>query len=265
MGFLQGKRILITGIASPRSIAYGIAKACHREGAELAFTYAMDRFKDRITSIAKDFGSDLVYQMDVSKDEEIAAVADQLKERWGYVDGIVHSIAFAPREAICGDFLDGCSREAFRTAMEISAYSFPARAKAFRPLMKGRQASLLTMTYLGAERIVPNYNTMGPCKAALESATRFMAESLGADGIRVNAISAGPIRTLAAAGIKDFQVLLSIMEKAAPLRRTVTIEEVGNTAAFLLSDMASGITADTIYVDAGFHSVAVGTELPAAS
>lgn len=265
MGILQGKRILITGIASPRSIAYGIAKACHREGAELAFTYALDRFKERITSIAAEFGSNLVYQMDVSKDEEIAAVAANLKEAWGYVDGIVHSVAFAPREAICGDFLEGCTRDAFRTAMEISAYSFPAMARAFRPLMQGRKASLLTMTYLGAERVVPNYNTMGPCKAALEAATRFMAESLGPQGIRVNAISAGPIRTLAAAGIKDFSVLLNLMEKAAPLRRTVTIDEVGNTAAFLLSDYASGITADTIYVDAGFHSVAIGADLGAAS
>lgn len=257
MGFLAGKKLLITGVISNRSIAYGIAEACHREGAELAFTYVGDRFRDRVTEFAKTFGSDIVLPMDVGSDEQIADVVKVLGEKWGGLDGVVHSIGFAPREAICGDFLDGFSREAFKVAMDISAYSFPALAKACLPLMEGRQASVLTLTYLGSERVVPNYNTMGLAKAALESSTRYLAASLGPKGIRANAISAGPIKTLAASGIKDFSKLLNIMETSAPLGRTVTIQEVGNTAAFLLSDLASGITGDIIYVDAGFHAVAV--------
>lgn len=258
MGFLNGKRILITGVLSNRSIAYGIAKACKREGAELAFTYASERGKDRIVKFAEEFGSNICLPLDVTSDEQIAGAVEGIKEAWGYLDGFVHSIGFAPKEAIAGDFLEGMSRSAFQTAMDISAYSFPAMAKAFLPLMQGRQASILTLTYLGSERTVPNYNTMGLCKAALESATRYIAGSLGPQGIRANAISAGPIRTLAAAGIKDFSSILSYMESTAPLRRTVTTEEVGNTAAFLLSDLASGITGDVVYVDAGFHGVAVG-------
>lgn len=260
MGFLSGKKLLITGVISNRSIAYGIAQACHREGAELAFTYVGDRFHDRVAEFAKEFGSDICLPMDVSSDEQIAAVVASLKEKWGCLDGFVHSIGFAPREAIAGDFLDGISREAFKIAMDISAYSFPALAKACLPLMEGRQASVLTLTYLGSERVVPNYNTMGLAKAALEASTRYLASSLGAKGIRANAISAGPIKTLAASGIKDFSKLLGIMEHSAPLGRTVTIQEVGNTAAFLLSDLASGITGDIVYVDAGFHAVAVGSQ-----
>lgn len=255
MGFLAGKKLLITGVLSNRSIAYGIAKACHREGAELAFTYVGERFADRVAGFAAEFGSDLCLPMDVGSDEEIAAVAAKLSERWGGLDGFVHSIGFAPREAISGDFLDGISRDAFRVAMDISAYSFPALAKAFMPLMKGRNASILTLTYIGGERVVPNYNTMGLAKAALESSTRYLAASLGREGIRANAISAGPIKTLAASGIQDFSKLLHAMEEVAPLGRTVTIDEVGNTAAFLLSDLASGITGNIAYVDAGFHVV----------
>lgn len=258
MGFLAGKKLLITGVLSNRSIAYGIAKACHREGAELAFTYVGERFADRVAGFAAEFGSDLCLSMDVGSDEEIAAVAAKLSERWGGLDGFVHSIGFAPREAIAGDFLDGISRDAFRVAMDISAYSFPALAKAFMPLMKGRNASILTLTYIGGERVVPNYNTMGLAKAALESSTRYLAASLGREGIRANAISAGPIKTLAASGIQDFSKLLHAMEKVAPLGRTVTIDEVGNTAAFLLSDLASGITGNIAYVDAGFHVVGAG-------
>lgn len=258
MGFLTGKKILITGVISNRSIAYGIAKACYREGAELAFSYSDERFRDRLAGFAAEFGSDIVMQLDVTKDEQIAAAVKTLEEKWGYLDGFVHSIGYAPREAIAGDFLEGMSREAFKTALDISAYSYPALAKAFLPLMKGRQGSILSLTYLGGERVVPNYNTMGLAKAALDASTRYLAASLGAEGIRANAISAGPIRTLAASGIKGFSKLLHIMEKSAPLRRTVTTEEVGNTAAFLLSDLASGITGDIIYVDAGFHAVAVG-------
>lgn len=258
MGFLAGKKLLITGVLSNRSIAYGIAKACHREGAELAFTYVGERFADRVAGFAAEFGSDLCLPMDVGSDEEIAAVAAKLSERWGGLDGLVHSIGFAPREAIAGDFLDGISRDAFRVAMDISAYSFPALAKAFMPLMKGRNASILTLTYIGGERVVPNYNTMGLAKAALESSTRYLAASLGREGIRANAISAGPIKTLAASGIQDFSKLLHAMEEVAPLGRTVTIDEVGNTAAFLLSDLASGITGNIAYVDAGFHVVGAG-------
>ena len=260
MAFLTGKRLLITGVLSNRSIAYGIAKACHREGAELAFTYVGERFRDRVAAFAVEFGSSLCLEMDVSSDEQIQAVTEKLRNEWGYLDGFVHSIGFAPREAIAGDFLSGLSRSGFRTAMDISTYSFPALAQAFLPLMQGRQASILTLTYLGSERTVPNYNTMGLCKAALEASTRYLAESLGPQGIRANAISSGPIKTLAASGIKDFSKILNYMERTAPLRRTVTIDEVGNTAAFLLSDLASGITGDTVYVDAGFHGVAVGPD-----
>ena len=246
MGFLNGKKLLITGVISNRSIAYGIAKACRREGAELAFTYANERYRERIEGLAADFDSKLVYRMDVGSDEDIAAVVEELGKAWGGLDGFVHSIGFAPREAIAGDFLEGLSRESF---------SYPAMAKAFLPLMKGRQASVLTLTYLGSERVVPNYNTMGLAKAALESSTRYLAASLGREGIRANAISAGPIKTLAASGIQDFGKLLHVMEQAAPLGRTVTTEEVGNTAAFLLSDLASGLTGDVVYVDAGFHAM----------
>lgn len=261
MGFLQGKRLLITGVLSNRSIAYGIAAACHREGAELAFTYVGERFKDRVSKFAAEFGSTMVYEMDVSKDEDIAACVESIRNEWGYLDGFVHSIGFAPRECISGNFLDGLSREAFQVAMDISAYSFPAMAKAFAPLMQGRKATMLTLTYLGSERTVPRYNTMGLCKAALESSTRYLAAALGPQGIRCNAISAGPIRTLAASGIQDFSKILSHMEEATPLRRTVDIMEVGNTAAFLLSDLSSGITGEVIYVDAGFHCVGIGDNL----
>ena len=257
MGFLAGKKVLITGLLSNRSIAYGIAKACHREGAELAFTYAGDRSCDRVHAFAEEFGSNLVFKMDVSSDEEIQSAVDGIGNAWGALDGVVHSIGFAPREAIAGDFLEGLSREAFKIAMDISANSYPALAKACLPLMEGRNGSVLTLSYLGSERVVPNYNTMGLAKAALEASTRYLASSLGPRGIRANAISAGPIKTLAASGIKDFSKLLRIMENSAPLGRTVTIDEVGNTAAFLLSDLSSGITGDVIYVDAGFHSVAV--------
>ncbi len=259
MGFLQGKKILITGIVSNRSIAYGIAKCCHREGAELAFSYANERFKERLTGFAKEFGSDIVLQMDVSSDEQINNTFEQLKERWGGLDGVVHSIGFAPREAIAGDFLEGCTRDAFKIAMDISAYSFPAIARAALPLMQGRNGSLLTLTYLGGERVVPNYNTMGLAKAALEASTRYIASSVGPKGIRCNAISAGPVKTLAASGIQNFSKLLHIMEDSAPLRRTVTIEEIGNLAAFLLSDLSTCITGEVIHADSGFHCVAINS------
>ncbi len=254
MAFLQGKKILITGLLSNRSIAYGIAQACHREGAELAFTYVGERFKDRITEFAKEFDSELVFDCDVSSDEQITAVFTDLAKSWEKLDGVVHAIGFAPREAIAGDFLDGFSREAFRIAHDISAYSFPALAKAALPMMN-ENSSLLTLSYLGAIRAIPYYNTMGLAKASLEASVRYLAENLGKKGIRVNGISAGPIKTLAASGIKDFGTLLGFVAEHAPLRRNVTIEEVGNTAAFLLSPLASGITGEITYVDGGFSHV----------
>lgn len=259
MGFLAGKRILISGLLSNRSIAYGIAQAMHREGADLAFTYQNERVLNRVADLAADFGSTLVLPCDVQDDEQVTALFKALGEKWDGLDSIVHSIAFAPGEALKGDFLDGISRDAFRTAHEVSSYSFAAMAKAARPLMQGRNGALLTMTYLGSSRTMPNYNVMGLAKASLEASVRYMAAALGPEGTRVNAISAGPIRTLAASGIGDFGKLLGFNEKNAPLRRNVTIEEVGNAAAFLCSDLASGITAEVMYVDGGFNSVALGT------
>ena len=263
MGFLNGKRILITGLLSNRSIAYGIAQACHREGAELAFTYVGDRFEERIKSFAGEFGSALTFPCDVADDAQIEALFKDLGQHWPQLDGLVHSIGFAPREAIAGDFIDGLSREGFRIAHDISAYSFPALAKAAMPLLQasvaaGQMPSLVTMTYLGAERVVPNYNTMGVAKAALEAAVRYMAESLGPRGMRVNGVSAGPIKTLAASGIADFGKMLKFNESSTPLRRNVTIEQVGDASAFLLSDLASGITAEVLHVDAGMHAVVGG-------
>lgn len=257
MAFLQGKKILITGLLSNRSIAYGIAQACKREGAELAFTYVGERFKDRITEFAADFDSKLVFDCDVGSDDQIAALFADLGQSWDRLDGLVHAIGFAPREAIAGDFLDGLSREGFRIAQDISAYSFPAMAKAALPLLSSNSA-LLTLTYLGSMRALPNYNTMGLAKASLEASVRYMAESLGSKGVRVNAISAGPIKTLAASGIKDFGKILNFVKTHAPLRRNITIEDVGNAAAFLLSDLAGGITGEITYVDGGFSHVVGG-------
>ncbi|HTT12307.1 MAG TPA: enoyl-ACP reductase FabI [Burkholderiaceae bacterium] len=256
MGFLAGKRVLITGLLSNRSIAYGIAQSCKREGADLAFTYVGDRFRDRINDFAREFGSKVVFPCDVSEDSQISALVGGLTDAWGSLDGLVHSIGFAPREAIAGSLLDGLTRENFRIALDISSYSFPALAKAAAPLFEGRKAALLTLTYLGAERVVPHYNTMGLAKAALEASVRYLAADLGPQGIRVNGISAGPIKTLAASGIKGFSRMLDYNERTAPLRRNVTIEEVGNVAAFLLSDLSSGITGEIMYVDCGFRSVA---------
>jgi enoyl-[acyl-carrier protein] reductase I len=263
MGFLAGKRILITGLLSNRSIAYGIARACHREGAQLAFTYQNERFEERIVKFAAEFDSKLIYQVDVADDAQIDAAFEQLAQHWDGLEGLVHSIAYAPNEAIEGDFLDGISRESFRIAHEVSSYSFPALAKAARPLLlKGHNPSLLCLSYLGAERTMPNYNTMGLAKASLEAATRYLAFSLGPQGIRANALSAGPIKTLAASGIGNFGKLLAYNAHHAPLRRNVTIDEVGNAAAFLLSDLSSGITGETIYVDGGTHNVAMGNADP---
>jgi enoyl-[acyl-carrier protein] reductase I len=255
---LSAKKVLVTGVLSNRSIAYGIAHAARREGAELAFTYVGDRFRDRVNELAREFGSDIVLPCDVASDEQIEALAAELGRRWDGLDGLVHAIAFAPREAIAGELLDGLSREAFRTAHDISAYSFPALARAMLPMMGGRKASVLTLTYLGADRVVPHYNTMGLAKASLEAAVRYLAANLGPQGIRVNAISAGPVKTLAAAGIAGFGRILKHVEENSPLRRNVTLDDVGNAAAFLLSELASGITGEVIYVDGGFSRVVGG-------
>ncbi|MCM3565946.1 enoyl-ACP reductase FabI [Hydrogenophaga intermedia] len=254
MGFLAGKRFLITGVLSNRSIAYGIAKACHAQGAELAFSYVGERFKDRITEFAAEFGSNLVFDCDVGDDAQIEKLFTDLSKTWPKFDGFVHAIGFAPREAIAGDFLDGLSREAFKIAHDISAYSFPGMAKAALPYLNDKSA-LLTLSYLGAVRAVPNYNTMGLAKASLEASVRYLAESLGPKGMRVNGISAGPIKTLAASGIKGFGKLLNLVADVSPIRRNVTIEDVGNVAAFLLSDLSAGVTAEIIYVDGGFSQL----------
>ena len=251
MGFLAGKKLLITGVLSNRSIAYGIAKACHAQGAELAFSYVGERFKDRITEFAAEFNSKLVFDCDVASDEQIARMFADLSQVWPKFDGFVHGIGFAPREAIAGNFLDGLSRENFRIAHDISAYSFPAMAKVALPYLNDK-SSLLTLTYLGGVRVVPSYNTMGLAKASLESSVRYLADAIGPRGMRVNGLSAGAIKTLAASGIKDFGKLLGVVAGASPLRRNVTIEDVGNAAAFLLSDLASGVTAEIMYVDGGF-------------
>jgi enoyl-[acyl-carrier protein] reductase I len=258
MGMLADKKVLVTGLLSSRSIAYGIARACKREGATLAFTYVNDDLKERVVKLAAEFGTTPVLSCDVTKDDQIYALFGALGSEWGAVDAVVHAIAFAPREALAGDFLGGLTREGFATAHDVSSYSFSALAKAARPLMQGRHAALLTLTYLGATRAVPNYNVMGLAKASLEANVRYLAQTLGPEGIRVNAISAGPIKTLAAAGISGFSKILHFVERTAPLRRNVTIEEVGNVAAFLLSDLASAITGEITYVDCGFSTVAAG-------
>lgn len=255
MGFLNGKRALIVGLATERSIAYGIAAAMRREGAELAFTYQNDRLKDRVIDMAKEFGSNIVLPLDVALDEQIDGAFAGLKQHWDSLDILVHAVAFAPREAIAGSYIDSVTRDNFRIAHDISSYSLAALTKAARPLMQGRSGSVLTLTYLGALRSLPSYNVMGLAKASLEANVRYLAADLGPEGIRVNGISAGPIKTLAAAGISGFRKILNHVAATAPLRRNVTIEDVGNAAAFLCSDLASGITGDILYVDNGYSTV----------
>jgi enoyl-[acyl-carrier protein] reductase I len=252
---LEGKRALIVGVASPRSIAWGIAEAMHREGAELAFTYQNDKLRPRVDKIAQQTGSDVVLPLDVADDDQIDAVFDSLADRWDGLDIIVHAVGFAPRDQVEGEFADVVTREGFRVAHDISSYSFAALARAGRPLMQGRNGALLTLSYLGAVRAMPSYNVMGLAKASLEASVRYLAHGLGPDGTRVNAISAGPIKTLAAAGISKFRSMLEHVEHTAPLRRSVTTEDVGNTAAFLCSDLAAGITGEITYVDAGYNIV----------
>ena len=253
MGILEGKRALIVGVASNKSIAWGVAKAMHREGAELAFTYQGERLRSRVEDFAAECGSEITVPCDVASDEEIQNVFDHLDNYWEHVDIMVHSIAYAPREELRGEYLDSVTRDGFRVAHEISSFSFAALGNAARPLMQGVNGAMLTLSYLGAVRTMPSYNVMGPAKASLEANVRYMAESLGPEGIRVNAISAGPIRTLASSGVKDLRKFLSYVEQTAPLRRNVTIDEVGNVAAFLCSDMASAVTGEITYVDCGFN------------
>ncbi len=260
MGFLQGRRILVTGMLSNRSIAYGVAKACAREGAELAFTYQGEGVRERVAELAREFGTQKVFACDVADDAQIEGLFRELAQSWDGLDGLVHAIAFAPREALKGAFHESVTRESFRIAHDVSSYSLAGLSRAAAPMMKGRPAAIVTLSYLGAVRAMPSYNVMGLAKASLEAAVRYLAASLGPEGIRVNAISAGPIKTLAAAGIGGFSKILHFVEKNAPLRRGVTIHEVGNVAAFLLSDLASGITGEITYVDAGFNTTVPGME-----
>ncbi len=255
MGMLEGKNALIVGLASNRSIAAGIAMAMQREGANLAFSYQNDKLKGRVEKLAAGYGSEIVVPCDVADDQQIEQLFEHLDNYWDHLDIIVHSVAFAPKEELKGDYLDAVTREGFGVAHDISSYSFAALAKAGRNMMQGRNGSLLTLSYLGAEKAVPNYNVMGVAKASLEANVRYMAQALGPEGIRVNAISAGPIRTLAAAGISDFRKMLDMVERTSPLRRNVTIEEVGNVGAFMCSELASGITGEVTHVDSGYSTI----------
>lgn len=253
MGLLEGKRALIVGVASNKSIAWGVAQAMRREGAEIALTYQNDRLRSRVEDFAAELDSEITVQCDVASDDEIQAVFERLDNYWDHFDILVHSVAYAPRETLQGNYLDSVTRDGFRVAHEISSYSFAALGNAARPLMKGRAGAMMTLSYLGAVRTMPSYNVMGLAKASLEANVRYMAENLGPEGIRVNAISAGPIRTLAASGVKDLRKFLTYVEEHAPLRRNVTTDEVGNVAAFLCSDYASAVTGEITYVDCGFN------------
>jgi enoyl-[acyl-carrier protein] reductase I len=253
MGFMQGKKVLIVGLASTKSIAWGIAQAMHREGAELAFTFQNEKLQGRVIKMAEECNSTITIELDVSSDDQINNVFSELGKHWDGLDCIIHSVAFAPREALDGDYVEATTRDNFSVAHDISSYSFTALAKAGRSMMKGRNGALLTLSYLGAERAIPNYNVMGVAKASLEANVRYMAAALGAEGIRVNAVSAGPIRTLASAGINNFRSMLSKAANTAPMKQNVTIEQVGNVAAFLCSDLASGVTGEITYVDGGYN------------
>lgn len=257
MAILQGKRILITGLLSDRSIAYGVAKSMYEQGAELAFSYQNERFQDRVKELASDFNSNITLACDVSDDQSIQQLFNHLAEYWPKFDGFVHSIAYAPADQLNGDYLEVINREGFRIAHEISSYSFAALAKAALPFLQ-ENAALLTLTYLGAERVITNYNVMGLAKASLEANVRYLASSMGPKNVRVNGLSAGPLRTLAASGIKDFRRMLNFNEKITPLRRNISLEDVGNAAAFLCSNLASGITGEVVHVDNGFHIVGLG-------
>lgn len=257
-GFLAGKRALIVGVLNNRSIAYGIARSMRQQGAELAFTYVNDQLKERVETVAHEFGSTILLPCDVSSDEQVTDLFKNLKTHWDKFDILVHSVAFAPADQLEGDFIDSVNREGFRIAHDISSYSFAALGRAAHPLMEGRNGAMIALTYLGAMRAMPNYNVMGLAKASLEANVRYMAYSLGPKGIRVNAVSAGPVKTLAASGVKSFRKMLNYYEKVTPLRRNVTLEQVGDASAFLCSDLAGGITGEVLHVDSGFHSIAMG-------
>ena len=259
MSLLKGKNILIVGVANKRSIASGIAASMAKHGANLAFTYQNERFKQKVEGLAKEWGSKTCFPCDVSKDEEIDQVFKELKKDWHGLDCIVHAVGFAPSKELDGNFVDVTTREGFKIAHDISSYSFVGLAKAGKDLMKDRNGSLITLSYLGSQKTIPNYNVMGLAKASLEASVRYLAVSLGEEGTRVNAISAGPIKTLAAQGVKNFRKMLTYNESRAPLKKNVTINEVGNAAAFLASDLASGITGETLYVDAGYNITAMGS------
>lgn len=259
MGFLSNKRALIIGLASDRSIAYGIAQAMHREGAELAFTYQSDKLKSRVEKAANEFNSQIVLPCDVSEDQQMENVFETLKQKWDGLDILIHAVAYAPKDQLEGNYIDHINREGFKIAHDISSYSLGALAKLAYPMMKDRQGSILTLSYIGAVQVVPNYNVMGLAKASLEANVRYLANSMGPEGIRVNAISAGPIRTLAASGIADFKKMYDFNKKITPLRENVSLEQVGNAAAFLCSDLASGITGEILYVDNGFHLVGMAS------
>jgi enoyl-[acyl-carrier protein] reductase I len=268
MGFLAGKRAVVVGLASNRSLAWGIAQALRREGAELALSYQTDKLRSRVEEMAKELGSNLVLPLDVSEDAQIDAFFSALTKRWDGLDILVHSVAFAPMDQLDGRYIDAVSREGFRIAHDVSSYSLAALAKKCEPLMRGRAGALLTLSYLGAERPLPNYNVMGLAKASLEANVRYLAMDLGPNGIRINAVSAGPIRTLAASGVKGIRDMIAHVGATAPLKRNVTIDDVGNAAAFLCSDLAAGITGQVIYVDSGFNIVGMavppGPDKPAA-
>jgi len=257
MGFLSGKKALIVGLASNRSIAYGIAKALHEQGAELAFTYQNEKLKSRVEKMAAEFDSQLTFPCDVISDSEIENVFEQLSKQWDHLDILIHSVAFAPADQISGDFISSVNREGFTIAHDISAYSLIGLSKAAYPLMKNTNGAILTLSYLGAEKAIPNYNVMGIAKASLEASVRYLAASLGPKGVRVNAVSAGPIKTLAASGVKDFRKMQTVYADLTPLKRNITADEVGNTAAFLCSNLASGITGEVVHVDAGYHAVSM--------
>jgi enoyl-[acyl-carrier protein] reductase I len=263
MGFLSGKRALIVGVASDRSIAWGIAQAMHREGAELAFSYVNEKFKERVQPLAESLGSKLTMQLDVTNDAEIDSAFATIKQAWGSLDIVIHAVAYAPREALAGGFVESTSREAFKVAHDVSSYSLTALARAAQPLMAGRAGAILTLSYLGAVKSIPSYNVMGLAKASLEANVRFLAADMGPNNVRVNGISAGPIKTLAAAGIAGFRKMLSRVADVAPLRRNVTLEDVGNAAAFLCSDLANGITGEILYVDGGFNTVGMSFPMEA--
>jgi enoyl-[acyl-carrier protein] reductase I len=255
MSFLKNRRALIVGAINDKSIAYGIARAIHREGGELAFTYQSERVKESVAKIASQFGSKLIFPCDVSSDQQIEVLFQMLKKSWEHFDILVHSVAFAPPEQLSGEYIEKIDREAFRIAHDISSYSLAALAKAALPLMQNSEGhgAILTISYIGAIHAIPNYNVMGVAKASLEANVRYLAYNLGKYGIRVNAISAGPLRTVSASGVKNLRQMLSYYEKITPLRKNISLEEVGNAGAFLCSDLSSGITGDILYVDAGFH------------